>query len=72
MAAHVDLSALDNIVGDVTGLGDTGELYLVDPSSRFLSAAGFGTEDFPEAISSEGIDSAVGGRPGSGTYSMVG
>ena len=68
MAANVSLSALDTIVGDLTGLGDTGEVYLVDTSKRFLSAAGFGTEDFPEAVSSEGIDSAVGGQSGSGQY----
>ena len=43
-------------------------MYLVDTSNRFLSASGFGTEDFPGAIASEGIDSAVGGRAGSGQY----
>ena len=68
MAAHVNLSSLYNIFGDLTGLGNTGELYLVDTSSRFLSAEGFGTEDFPGAIASEGIDAATGGRPGSGQY----
>ena len=67
-AAHLDLGRLDGIVGDLTGLGNTGELYMVDSSGRLISAQRFGTEEFPGTISSEGIDSALIGRPGSGQY----
>ena len=66
--AHLNLGRLDGIVGDLTGLGNTGELYMVDSSGRLISARRFGTEEFPGTISSEGIDSALGGRPGSGQY----
>ena len=58
-ATHLDLGRLDGIVGDLTGLGNTGELYMVDSSGRLISAQRFGTEEFPGTISSEGIDSAL-------------
>ncbi len=68
IAAHVGLEKLDRIVKDRTGLGSSGESYLVDAFNVFVSAAGFGTEQFPRGVHSFGIDAAVEGERGAGTY----
>ena len=69
MAAHVNLEKLDRIVKDRTGLGSSGESYLVDSFNVFVSAEGFGTEQFPRGVHSFGIDAAVNGERGAATYS---
>ena len=48
IAANVNLEKLDRIVNDRTGLGSSGESYLVDAFNVFVSAEGFGTEQYPE------------------------
>ena len=68
IAAHVSLEKLDRIVKDRTGLGSSGESYLVDALNVFVSAEGFGTEEFPRGVHSFGIDAAVNGESGAGTY----
>ena len=62
-------SKLDRIVKDRTGLGSSGESYLVDAFNVFVSAEGFGTEQYPRGVHSFGIDAAVNGERGAGTYS---
>ena len=69
IAAHVNLRKLDRIVNDRTGLGSSGESYLVDAFNVFVSAEGFGTEQYPRGVHSFGIDSAVNRERGAGTYS---
>ena len=68
IAAHIGLDKLDRIVKDRTGLGSSGESYLVDAFNVFVSAEGFGTEQFPRGVHSFGIDAAVNGDRGAGTY----
>jgi len=68
IASHVSLSELDRIVKDPTGLGDSGESYLVDKSNVFLSAGSYGTDEFPRGVHSFGIDAAVQGERGAQLY----
>ena len=68
IAANVNLEKLDRIVNDRTGLGSSGESYLVDAFNVFVSAEGFGTEQYPRGVHSFGIDAAVKGERGAGTY----
>ena len=69
IAANVNLEKLDRIVKDRTGLGSSGESYLVDAFNVFVSSEGFGTEQYPRGVHSFGIDAAVNGERGAGTYS---
>lgn len=68
LAAHLDLERLDRIILQRAGLGETGETYLVDRFSNFISAARFGEREFPRGVHTEGIDAAVQGMDGSGLY----
>ncbi len=67
LATHLNLDELDQLV-QRTGLGDSGETYLVDKYNDFVSGTQFGREQFPRGVHTEGIDAAVGGRDGSGLY----
>jgi len=69
VAAHVNLTKLDSVIKERTGLGDSGEAYLVDAYNMLITAEGFGTEDYPRGVHSEGIDAAVRGESGAGLYS---
>lgn len=69
IATNVNLAKLDRIVKERTGLGSSGESYLVDAFNVFVSAEGFGTERYPRGVHSFGIDAAVNGERGIGTYS---
>ncbi|NJO41712.1 MAG: response regulator [Cyanobacteria bacterium RU_5_0] len=71
LLAHLNLDRIDQIVRERTGLGDSGETYLVGSlitENTFISREDFKTEELTEGISSEGIDSAMQGRSGSGLY----
>ena len=68
VAAHVSLATLDRILNERTGLGNTGESYLVDAYNVLVSGESFGTPEYPRGVHSEGIDSAVRGDRGSGIY----
>ncbi|MDP1545369.1 MAG: GAF domain-containing protein [Anaerolineales bacterium] len=68
LAGHLDLERLDNIILQRAGLGETGETYLVDSFSKFVSAARFGEHEFPRGVHTEGIDAAIQGMDGSGLY----
>lgn len=70
--AHLNLDRIDRIVRERTGLGNSGETYLVGSlvsKNAFISKAEK-TEapEFPEGISSQGIDAAMSGVSGSGLY----
>ncbi|WP_219889054.1 hybrid sensor histidine kinase/response regulator, partial [Chroococcidiopsis cubana] len=70
--AHLNLDRIDRIVRERTGLGNSGETYLVGSlvsKNAFISKAEkTEAREFPEGISSQGIDAAMSGVSGSGLY----
>jgi signal transduction histidine kinase len=69
IAALLDTENLNAIMIDRTGLGETGETYLVSQASRYLlTPSRF--EGFPQnrAYFSQGIDAAMAGEAGFGIY----
>ncbi len=68
---HLNLDRIDQIVRERTGLGESGETYLVGSlvtKNTFVSKEQANTKEFPEGISSQGIDAAMSGVSGSGLY----
>lgn len=68
LAARIRVPVLVDIVSQRSGLGRTGESYLVDTGHHFLSMVRFGAEAYPSGAHSQGIDTAVQGQNGSGLY----
>jgi len=68
LAAHLDLAHVDRLVADRTGLGTSGEAYLVGPSNDFVSSARFGRAEYRRGVFSAGIDRALSGEQGVGEY----
>jgi len=68
LAAHLDLGRMDRIIFERTGLGRTGEVYLVDKFNFFVSAERFGRSGLTRGVHSPAIDAAVRGRSGTGLY----
>lgn len=68
LAAHVDLERLDSIILQRSGLGETGETYLVDKFNNFISAAQFGEREYPRGVHTEGINTALQGIDGESLY----
>lgn len=68
IAAHLDLERLDNVVLQRTGLGTTGESYLVDSLKNFMSPARFGDREFPQGVSTFAIDTVITSTDGQGMY----
>ncbi len=68
LAAHLDLEELDRIAQPSTGLGTTGDLYLVDRLNAFVSATRFGRDQFPRGVRSRGIETAIAGEDGQDLY----
>jgi len=68
LAAHLDLAQVDRLVADRTGLGTSGEAYLVGPSNDFVSSARFGRAEYRRGVFSAGIDRALSGDTGVGEY----
>ena len=68
LAVHLNLEEMDNVIKKPTGMGETGEIYLVDRYNTVVSSKQFGTDLFPRGIHSEGINTAVKGKDGSGWY----
>lgn len=69
--AHLNLDRVDRIVRESTGLGESGETYLVGSlvtKNTFISREQANTQEFPQGISSQGIDAAMSGVSGSGLY----
>lgn len=69
LGARLDLTKLGSIMLERSGLGDTGETYLVSQESNYsltpLRATGY---DRNRAYHSSGIDKALTGEAGSGEY----
>ncbi len=73
--AHLNLDRIDQIVRERTGLGGSGETYLVGSlvtKNTFISKEQANAQEFPRGISSQGIDAAMGGVSGSGLYQNYG
>jgi HAMP domain-containing protein len=68
MAVNLNLNRMDEIIQDRTGLGRSGETYLVDQFNVFVSADRFGRQGYPRGVHTEGIDNALEGKDGSGLY----
>ncbi len=68
LAAHLNLERLDSIILERAGLGETGETYLVSQYGSFVSEARFAGEEFARGVHTEGIDQALEGMDGFGTY----
>ena len=67
VAAVLNLERIDRIVLQETGLGETGETYVVGTSHRFVHARLSQVEQ--GGVSSTAIDRALGGSNGRGLYS---
>jgi PAS domain S-box-containing protein len=68
LAANLDMDRLDDIVLERSGLGKTGESYLVDSTNTFVTGKGFGRAEFPRGAHSTGINNALAGQSGTGLY----
>ncbi len=71
IVAHLNLDRIDNIIREHTGLGKSGETYLVSSlktKNTFISKEQGSTQEFKEGIRSEGIDAAMSGVSGLGLY----
>ncbi|NER19937.1 MAG: response regulator [Symploca sp. SIO1C2] len=71
MAITLDLKEVDDLIRERTGLGETGETYLVGRLERknsFIVSDRYDTKKYPKGISSLGIDAATEGKNGAGLY----
>ncbi len=68
LAAHLNLERMDQIVLERTGLGESGETYLVDKFNVFVSGERFGRQESLRGVHTEGIDTAMQGIDGAGLY----
>ncbi|MBF2008664.1 MAG: response regulator [Chlorogloeopsis fritschii C42_A2020_084] len=69
--AHLNLDRIDHIVRERTGLGKSGETYLVGSMvtrNTFISKENDNRQEFAEGVSSQGIDAAMSGVSGYGLY----
>jgi PAS domain S-box-containing protein len=63
LASHLSLTRIDRVIMERTGLGASGETYLVDPSHTIISDVAIS-----KPVYSEGIDNALQGSYGDGLY----
>lgn len=71
VAVNLNLDRVDALIRERTGLGKSGETYLVGRSgirNVFISGEKLGVKEFSEGVSSFGIDTAVKGISGTGVY----
>jgi GAF domain-containing protein len=71
LAGRLDVETLGVIMTERTGLGESGETYLVSPDGNYLlTPSRFEAEGYIQrrAYHSEGIDNALQGRDGQGVY----
>jgi signal transduction histidine kinase/HAMP domain-containing protein len=69
LASHLNLPRIDRLILERTGLGSSGEIYLVTTSNLFVSSeALYSNQEYPTGVHSEGIDAALQGKDGSGLY----
>jgi signal transduction histidine kinase len=69
LAGHLNLARVDRLILERTGLGASGETYLVDPTYNFVSASQpSNLQNAPASIRSIGIDAALQGKDGQALY----
>ncbi|NJR62022.1 MAG: response regulator [Cyanobacteria bacterium CRU_2_1] len=68
LVINLNLRRMDGIISERTGLGETGETYLVDRFNEFVSADRFGRPEFARGVHTTGIDAALDGKDGTGLY----
>lgn len=70
LAGHLNLARIDRVILERTGLGASGETYLVNPAHEFVSSALFVSADQPDGMiaQSKGIDAALSGQEGADLY----
>jgi signal transduction histidine kinase/DNA-binding response OmpR family regulator/HPt (histidine-containing phosphotransfer) domain-containing protein len=67
VAANLNLERLDRIVLQRTGLGQSGQTYLVGADGHFVHAS-LGQGEYANGVMSTGIEEALAGRDGRGMY----
>lgn len=68
LAAHINLSYMDQIIQEHTGLGETGETYLIDASKSFVSTENLVKKNASRHAYTQGIDRALQGKSGVELY----
>ncbi len=68
LAAHLNLENLDRVILERTGLGESGETYLINKDNAFVSEARFEGNEYIYGIHTEGVEAALQGKDGSGIY----
>ena len=69
LASHLSLARIDRIIMERTGLGTSGETYLVNRSHAIISDTDIPEPGFPAGkVYSDGIDAALQGFNGNGLY----
>jgi PAS domain S-box-containing protein len=71
IAMNLDLQGINDIIRERTGLGDSGETYLVgslESKNAFISGDQATIDKFPDGVNSAGIAAAMSGKNGSGLY----
>ncbi len=71
IVVNLDLKEVDELIRERTGLGESGETYLVGQSlgrNVFIAAEGTRAEQFRQGITSKGISQAIAKQDGSGLY----
>ena len=71
LAFDLNLDGIDEIIRESSGLGETGETYIVGSLgtiNAFVSSDKLQPEEFPNGLQSQGIDAAMKGEDGGGSY----
>lgn len=66
--AIVNLPEIQEILLERTGLGETGESYLVSANRNLISQSRFGNKEYPIIVKTKGVQEALEGRPGTDTF----
>jgi PAS domain S-box-containing protein len=68
LAGDANLARVEEVVADRSGLGETGDAYLVDRFHEFVRGNDYDRQRFPRGIHTPAIDRAVSGISGAGVY----
>ncbi|MGK7878391.1 MAG: methyl-accepting chemotaxis protein [Xenococcaceae cyanobacterium] len=71
LSINLDLKEVDDLIRERTGLGESGQTYLVGRLERknaFISSEQSDIKKYPEGVSSLGIDAATEEKNGAGLY----
>ncbi len=68
IAAQIDLAELDPLILEHTGLGNSGVMYLVDPTLSVISAGRLDVTSLTEETTTQAVDTALKGLDGFGLY----